>query len=171
MRDLSIFLLAAIGLSACATGYQVPKGADVANVTFEKGYLDGLGFGKSSAQQYNFLGDGKCAAALAENIANFTWTGPKSKTEPVIAGKPVTLGAVNLNYDVSSMAGQIQTNQSIGCSSRVTFTPVIGESYRMKLIETSAGECKLEFANLRTGKFPDGAIINKELDCSAETES
>ena len=163
-RKISISWLAVIGLSACASGYQVSDGAETALVTFEKGYLDGLGFGRSTSQQYNTPthSDG---CNDPELLANFTWTGPPSKTKEIEAGKLITIAALTIDYDVSAGANQIVTEQSVACSSRVTFLPVSGETYRMKLVESTEGTCRLEFVNTQTNTVPENAKVEDKYSC------
>jgi len=164
MRHILILCFSVFSLTACATGYQVEQGTDTALVTFEKGDFDGLGFGRSTSKQYNTPANaGSCDAPKL--LANFTWTGSESKTKQIEAGKAMTIAAVMIDQNVSAELNEIRTVQKTTCSSRVTFTPVAGESYRVNLVETASGACSLDFVNAETGNIPESARIEDQYSC------
>lgn len=164
MRHIFILCFAGFSITACATGYQVGQGIDTALVTFEKGDFDGLGLGRSTSKQYNTPANaGSCDAPKL--LANFTWIGPEAKTKQIEAGKAMTIAALTIDQNVSAGVNEIRTDQKTTCSSRVTFTPVAGESYRIKLVETASGACSLDFVNAETGNTPETARIEDQYSC------
>jgi len=168
MRSI-LTVIPAILLSACATTYQQPE-VDAAHstITFEKGYLDGVGFGTSSSQSYTRLGEAGCKKP--EKMALMTWVTGKQKTVRVAPDTPIEILATNSN---TSPAGgywngyaYIANTASDICQSKLTLTPQNGKEYFVKLVEQKSGECLLEVKDMATDNVPPDAIIEDSYTCS-----
>ena len=152
----SLMTIAALSLTACATTYDQPKeDGEFATITFEKGYKDGVGFGKASGQEYGVIGEKGCKKP--QRLAYMTWTSGKTKDARIPAGKEISLLAQNINFS-GGMAGI--------CASRVTFTPEAGVSYHMSLIERSGNVCFVEFVDVAESEMPADAEVKDNFRCA-----
>ena len=165
-----IAIIIAVSTASCASTYEQPKTeGSFATVTFEKGYKDGAGFGTASSQEYAVIGEKGCKNP--ERLAYLTWSTGKEKKAKVLAGKEIELMAMNTNYTTTGATwtgyGAVADVDRDICQSKVKFTPVAGENYRMKLVEISADICELEFVNLTSNEAIENAIVEDSYRCES----
>ncbi len=159
----------AILMAGCATRYQAPKSGDPsANITFEKGYRDGLKLGESTGQSYDLVDVDGCSDP--DRIVKLSWANKKQVTKPIAAGKRISISATNTNTHSHQFTLPVIGTHSYPdremCNSRVWFTPVEGETYLMSLIEVTIYACRLELKNTRTGQTPKDAVIKDNYKCT-----
>jgi len=163
MHYLSIFLIATIGLSGCATKFSYVEPAEneaTATVTLHKAYIPKTGLAQGTSAMYFFKSNEECPRSVV--AANFSMLTGSSKVRRVPANKPL--------YISSSITDVVYGNQYT-CGLSYSFVPSLNGSYSVSNKGTGRA-CRLEVIDNKTGdsiqSLDEKSVTSENPNCDKE---